>query len=88
MGTWYTFTTELISDNAKADELERELKEETKRNPTHFGYTKVDLKNTCYFVGHNKNLGGGFYEWPGVMLDIKMVWVSDEGDKGEWNFDE
>ena len=87
MGTWYTFTTELINNDVEADQLEKELERELKTNPTHFGYTKIILRNSCYFVGHSKNCGGGFYDWPGIMLDIKMVWVSDENGKGDWGFE-
>jgi hypothetical protein len=87
MSTYYTFTTELIYKKELADELEEALKEEVKENPNHFGYTRTEWKGVTYFAGHNKNLGGGFYEWCGAGLDIKMVWVSDENEKGSYGFD-
>jgi hypothetical protein len=85
MGTFYTFTTALIRDEQTAIKTNEAMKAYKKLDNS-FSFKKIVYPNVCYFVGCFKNYGGGPYQELIHMKlsDMDLVWVSDEGDYGEW----
>ena len=84
MGTFYTFVTELM-DESLAAEVEVELKREAEVEG-YFSYTRHEAFSRIYFTGTDKNLGGGYYDWPAVGF-CRMSWIDDEGGSGETRHD-
>lgn len=83
MGTWHTFTSQIMFNNFDSGkEKIKKLEEELKKNE--IDYKKIEFSNKTYFVGHIYNYEGELHL---LNTDVKIVYTSCEGHYGKINFE-